>query len=156
MNWLETTLEISIITILLGILQFLFSNWIKLRLENSIKHEYDKFIEDYRYDIKVKEQASKIAEYLSIIEGKRLDPSGDFDFKRANKLAWELLIWLPEDLYLELKEALDPKKQSEDKNSFKVLLKIREYLKKEKTKITDNDVFFHFSDKKEHIAPRKI
>ena len=141
-------METLIIFFLLAILQFLLSIWIKSRLESSIKHEYDKLVEEYRYDIKTREQASKIAEYLSIIEGKRLDPTSEFDFRRANKLAWELLLWLPENLYLELKETLDPKNTDIKKNTFKVLLKIREHLRKEKTIITDNDVFFHFPDKK--------
>ncbi|HAT73632.1 MAG: hypothetical protein US30_C0009G0027 [Candidatus Moranbacteria bacterium GW2011_GWF2_36_839] len=137
-------METLIIITSLTILQFLSSLWIKSRLENSIKHEYDKLAEEYKYEIRVREQSSKIAQYLSIVEANRLSPSDDFDFKKANELAWELLLWLPEELYLKLKQALDPKNNAEENNTFKVLLEIRKHLRNENTKITDADVFWHY------------
>ena len=120
----------------------MLSNWIKSHLENSIKHEYDKLAEEYRYDIRIREQASKIAEYLSITVGERMDPNMKIDRVKANQLAWELVLWLPDDLYLELKDALNPKNNGKN-NVFKVLIKIREFLRKEKTSLTDEDIFFN-------------
>jgi hypothetical protein len=135
--------DFSLIAILFVILQFLSSAWIKARLENSIKHEYDKILEEYRLNLRIKERAAKIAEYLSITMGERMDPTEKVDRVRANQLAWELVLWLPDDLYLELKDSLKPEIDDKKTNVFKVLIKIREFLRKEKTCLTDEDIFFN-------------
>lgn len=129
MNWLEITLEISIITVLLGILQFLFSSWIKSRLENSIKHEYDKFLEEYKYEIKVREQAARVSEYLAL--ARRLkEESAEADYERANQLSWELAMWLPSDIYKSMVKAISS--PSEDTNELTVIIDVRELLLKDK------------------------
>ena len=144
-----TYIDFSLLAILVGIVQFLLSIWIKSRLENSIKHEYDKLIEEYKVELNIKDRASKVAEYLAITIGGRMDLDIKMDIIRANQLAWELALWLPDDLYLELKESLNPLNSNKDSvNEFKTLIKIREFLRKEKTKLTDNDIFFNQPSKK--------
>jgi len=139
-------MEIIIILGSISILQFLSSIWIKSRLENSIRLENDKVLEEFRYDIRIREQASKIAEYIAFIEEDRINPPEKPDYRYMNKLAFELLLWLPEDLYLELKEVFS--KNDIENNTFKVLVKIREHLQKKKTLITDNDIFWHIDRNK--------
>lgn len=92
------TIEISIAATLIIVLawaaiQFLAAEWIKARLLKSIEHEYQKKLEEYRYDIKVREQASRVAEYLS------LRNSDKNDVYTMNKMSWELALWLPADVY---------------------------------------------------------
>ncbi len=52
----------EIVAILCGIgaIQFVATTWLKARLEASIKSEKDRILEDYKYDIRVREQASKV------------------------------------------------------------------------------------------------
>jgi hypothetical protein len=45
---MEIFLMVLTTTILSSILTFLSTLWIKTRLENSIKHEYDKKLEEYK------------------------------------------------------------------------------------------------------------
>ena len=75
---------------LLGIaaLQFLLGIWIKSRLETSIKSEYDKLLEDYRFDLKAREQAAKVAEYMALAWKLRADSGEIAHYRRANQLVW--------------------------------------------------------------------
>lgn len=97
--------EISIMTILLGGIQFLIAIWIKYRLENSIKHEYDKLAEDYRYNIRVREQAARVSEYLALARSLKKE-SGELEYERANQLSWEMAMWLPADIYRNMVKAI--------------------------------------------------
>ena len=58
--------EISIGVILLGAVQFLVTLWVSERLKASLQKENAVFLEKIRWDIKVREQAERTAEYLSI------------------------------------------------------------------------------------------
>jgi hypothetical protein len=83
----------SFIILAWAALQFLAAEWIKARLSKSIEHEYQRKLEEYRYDIKVREQAARVAEYLS------LRNSDKNDVFLMNKLSWELALWLPAEIY---------------------------------------------------------
>jgi len=123
----------AVLISLFGILSFSFNT----RLKNQIDYEY-----------KIKEQAQKIAEYAAITYCERMEPEKECNRVRANQLAWELLLFLPEDLYTELTIALDPKSDPAKNNIFKVLIKCREYLRKEKSSLTDEKIFFNKPIKK--------
>lgn len=142
-----TIVQTIIILILIPIFQLIISSYISSKIEKSISHKYDKVIEDYKYNLKIKEQASIIAEYVSIIVQNKIDPNNKFDYNKANQLAFQLALLLPDDLYLELKVALDPKSDINETNIYKVLLKVRNYLRNEDTKITDEDIIWHFPNK---------
>ena len=124
----------------LGVIQFLLGIWIKGRLESSIKSEYDKILEDYRFDLKTREQAAKAAEYMAL--ARDLKPtSTEAEYRRANQLAWELALWLPDDLYRKLGKALAV--QSSDNNILSVLVEIRKLLLKNPGTLNDNEVIHH-------------
>ncbi|HEY0548711.1 MAG TPA: hypothetical protein VGF13_03860 [Verrucomicrobiae bacterium] len=67
-------------------------NSLTLEVE-EIKSNFARNVEEYRYDIKVREQAAKVAEYLS------LRNSDKNDVYLMNKLSWELALWLPAEVY---------------------------------------------------------
>jgi hypothetical protein len=112
---------------LLAILQFGLTTWVKARIEESVKHDYAKKLEDYKNDLKVREQAAKVAELLASIRWQE-DPKGD-DPERDRKLreaglafdrrAWELSLWLPSETYKKLAKCLVEKR---DLASMKELL----------------------------------
>lgn len=85
---------------LIAIVQAVATMWLRARLESSIKHEYDKRLEDLRFQFKQREQAAMIAELLAEWS------SGGHSPKRLNQLAWEASLWLPSDIVIELAKIL--------------------------------------------------
>lgn len=55
----------SLLAILLGAIQWLLANWMKIRLEQSIRHEYDKKLEDYRFAHLQRQKAEVIATFFA-------------------------------------------------------------------------------------------
>ena len=76
--------------------QFLLAIWLKARLESSIKHDYDKKLEAYRFEIKAREQAAKVAELFSEANDGDVQLTPD-RVRKLNRLSWELSLWLPAD-----------------------------------------------------------
>jgi hypothetical protein len=124
----------------IGVIQFLLGLWIKARLESSIKSEYDKLLEDYRFDLRAREQAAKAAEYIALARNLETT-STEADYRRANQLAWELALWLPDDLYRNLGKALAS--PSSDNNILSVLIEIRKLLLKTPGTLNDAEVIHH-------------
>lgn len=100
-----TITDLFLITAIFSGLQFLSSIWIKSRLEGSIKHEYDRLLEEYKYEIEIRKQAARVSEYLALARRLKAD-SGDPDFEKANQLSWELAMWLPADIYRSMTKAI--------------------------------------------------
>ena len=118
-------LEISIGVILLGTLQFLASLWISERLKASLQKENALFLEKIRWDIKVREQAERVAEYLAIARDLKESDTPEV-YQRTNRLNWELAMWLPEDLYKAMMDAIA--KPNDKNNPLSVVVAIRKYL----------------------------
>lgn len=117
--------QVGIGVLILAMVQFLIGLWIKARLEGSIKHEYDRRLEEFRYEIKVREQAAKVAEYMEMARHLRED-SSPTDYQKANKLAWELAMWLPSEVYKRMAESLvRPNAQN---NPLEVVVAVRQLL----------------------------
>ena len=85
---------------LVGIVQFLASKWLESRLTQSIKHEYDRKLEEYRFEMRRSEQAARVAKLLALNDRPGVAPH------EFNELAWELSLWLPADLVRELTRCL--------------------------------------------------
>ena len=51
---------------LIGIIQFLASKWLEGRLTQSIKHAYDRKLEEYRFEMRRREQAARVAKLLAL------------------------------------------------------------------------------------------
>ena|SRR5215813_14311218 len=97
--------EISVIVLALGAVQFLASLLISERLKVSLQKEHSKFLEDLRWDLKVREQAVRVAEYMALAKSLKGD-SPESDYRKANQLSWELAMWLPEQIYKEMTRAI--------------------------------------------------
>ena len=96
------TIEISTFTALfilagIGAIQFLAAQIIKARLQKSIEHEYNRKLEEYKLDIRLRENAARIAEALA-----RYHYGNGKDVKDFMQLVWELSIYLPSDLVCDL------------------------------------------------------
>lgn len=126
-----------------GIIQFLLSCWIKSRLENSIKAEYDKLIEEYRFELRAKERAEKVAQYLSLYY------KDSQNFQKLNQLSWELALWLPDYIYKNLTKAIKnigPGMDITKPTILDILIDTRKVLLKKPGSLTGNEIIVHGKD----------
>jgi hypothetical protein len=80
-------------------------------IEAKIKSYFDRALEDYRFELKTREQAAQIAEYAALAWTIKETDSPE-TYRRANQLSWQLFLWLPADVYRKLGKSLakgDPK-----------------------------------------------
>ena len=133
--------EVGIGVLLLAAAQFLTGLWIKARLEGSIKLSYDKKLEEFRYELKVREQAAKVAEYMELARNLKED-SPSVDYQKANRLAWELAMWLPADVYKRMAESLV--RPNELNNPLAVVVSVRKLLLRDKAgDLTMDNIISH-------------
>jgi hypothetical protein len=131
--------------VLLAALQWFLMTWFKSRIEESIKSEYarnleayklelNKQLEDYRNDAKIREQAAKVAEFLAFVRWNQKDIKGE----EFDKRAWELSLWLPTEIYIEVAKCLAGDENA--KHMKQILIDVRKHLLKDKagTLIADN------------------
>ncbi|EHR6779025.1 hypothetical protein [Vibrio parahaemolyticus] len=131
----------AVFAIIVSALQFLIGLWIKARLESSIKHEYDKKLEDFKYEQKVREQAAKVSKLLA--EARNGDASLSRDRATSlNQQAWELILWLPEKTARKLSVHLS----GDNKVSMKsILIDVRKLLLKNDNDGLKSDEIVHFT-----------
>lgn len=119
-------------------LQFISTIWIKSRLEQSLKYEYDKKLETFKKERELRQKASIVAEFLAEWTHERENT------KRLNQLLWELTLYLPSAHVKKLKQCVQG---SADITANELLISIRNNLLKDTDKIEGNDVTF-FPDPK--------
>ena len=117
--------EISLGVILLGIIQFLATLWICERLKAELQRENAVFIESLKWDLKVREQAKRVAEYMALARRLR-ETSPESDYERANQLSWELAMWLPDEIYKQMTTAIAQPNQ--EVNELSVTIAVRKLL----------------------------
>ncbi len=96
-----TGFQVAIIFIAIGILQFLLANWIKSRIEQSIQHEYDKKLEDYKFSQLQRQKAESIANLFAFWikyrgnENTLLSKKEQFEYyENLNRMSIELALWI--------------------------------------------------------------
>jgi hypothetical protein len=126
---------------LVSIFTYLSSLLISERLKISLQREKDEFMESLRWDLKTREQAVKVAEYLSLAHSLSEHHSED-TYLRVNKLGWELAMWLPEDIYRSMRTAIVA--QNEQTNVLSVLIDVRKLLLGNKAgDLSQDDLMIH-------------
>jgi len=130
-----------ILTLIINVLLFFWLYHCYILLKEFFKKQNDKFLENIRSDSKVREQAACVAEYMAIARDlKDTDPQDAY--RRANQLAWELAIWLPEDVYKAMGKALIT--PDSNINPLSVVIEVRKILLGKKAgSLTQNDVLHH-------------
>lgn len=88
----------AISTVFLG---FLLQTWIKARLEQSIRHEYDKKLEEFKFESRKREQSALVAELFS-----KWIKVADENSRELNKLSFEMSLWLPDEVAIEINKRL--------------------------------------------------
>lgn len=89
----------------------------------------------------VRECAEKVAEYLVLARSLR-ETSSQEDYNRANRLSWELGMWLPETAYKDLGQALA--NPNDWINVLSIVISVRkELLQVSAGNLTQNDILVH-------------
>ena len=133
--------EISLGVVLFGVLQYLASLWISERLKSSLQKEHSAFLENLKWELKVREQAVRVAEYLALARSLKED-SPDSAYRKANQMSWELAMWLPEDIYKEMVSAIT--NPSKNTNELTTVVSVRSLLLKEKAgNLTSEHIAHH-------------
>jgi hypothetical protein len=133
--------EVVLGAILFAALQYLASLWISERLKTSLQKEHSAFLESLKWDMKVREQAVRVAEYLAHARSLKED-SPDSDYRKANQLSWELAMWLPEDIYKEMACAIaSPNRNT---NELTTVVAVRSLLLKDRAgNLTSENIAHH-------------
>lgn len=107
----------------------------------EIKSVYSRQIEDYKFQIRVREQAAKVAEYMELARHLRED-SPTSDYQMANRLAWKLAMWLPSEIYKRMAESLAC--PNEQNNPLEVVIAVRRLLLVEQAgDLTSENILSH-------------
>jgi hypothetical protein len=126
--------QVLIITLVIAGGQFFASTWLKSSIENSIKAKYD-------LELKAKERAERVAEYMALARMLK-ETSSEEDYQKANRLSWELAMWLPSDVYRSMGKALS--KPSSEYNPLSVVISVRKELLGSATgNLTQEDIIHH-------------
>ena len=133
--------EVSAGVVLFAALQYLASLWISERLKTSLQKEHSQFLENLKWDIKVREQAVRVAEYLALARNLK-EGSPDTDYRKANQLSWELAMWLPEDIYKEMVSSITT--PNEKTNELTTVVSVRKLLlQKEAGNLAPENIAHH-------------
>jgi hypothetical protein len=96
--FIQQMLATALSTAAIGALVVWFGgHWVEAR----IKSHFDRISEDYKFELRAHEQGVKIAEYAALAIDLKVDDSVE-TYRRVNQLAWELFLWLPDDVYRKL------------------------------------------------------
>lgn len=129
--------DLFVIILSVSLIQALLARWIQARITNSIKHEYDKKLENFKRDQLRKDKAAVVAELLAEwthIQGR--------DTKKLNQLLWELTLYLPSELVRDIKSMAA--KEADGKTAPQILVSVRNHLLDGVDPIEESDVtHFH-------------
>ena len=112
--------------------QALAAWWIQARLSASIKHEYDRRLEELKREQDQRQKAASVAEFLA--EWTHVKD----DTKKLNQLLWELCLYLPAPLVKELQATISS--APNHKSAPQLLVAIREHILGGKDPILEQDV----------------
>jgi predicted transcriptional regulator len=108
--------------------------WVKASIEGAVKHQWDRDLEEFKFEMRRREQAAMIAELLAEWDSKSNDR------KRLNQLVLEANLWLPESIARELNRVLSY--HSDAKSSKELVIDIRHLLQGEKDSLLANEIVY--------------
>lgn len=127
-------------TAFMTLISLIAKTWIVERIKLALQKEHTQFNTDLQWEVKVKERAERVAEYISLVRSLR-ENSAEEEYRKANKLSWELAMWLPEDIYSQMVLAITNPNQTN--NELTVVIAVRKLLLKEKAGNLSEDQVAH-------------
>jgi hypothetical protein len=136
MNIILNSWHVLVIVLAIAGGQFLTGTWVKAKIERSIKSKYD-------LELKAKERAERVAKYMAIASTLK-DDSSEESYLKANRLSWELAMWLPTDVYRSMGKAIS--QPNSENNPLSVVILVRkELLGSAAGNLTQDDIIHHAS-----------
>jgi hypothetical protein len=130
-----------ITTALITLITFISKTWIVERIKLALQKEHTQFNTDLQWEVKARERAERVAEYISLARSLR-ENSTEEEYRKANRLSWELAMWLPADIYSQMVLAIVNPNQAN--NELTVVIAVRKLLLKEKAgNLTENQIAHH-------------
>ncbi|MHB1330370.1 MAG: hypothetical protein ACYCY6_00100 [Minisyncoccota bacterium] len=122
----------------LGIIQWILSIWIKSRLEQSIRHEYDRQLEEYKFSLSKRDKVANIASFFSLWIKYRGNERAWLDekelieyYRELTKMSFELALWVDdENLLKDVMKRLKNKDGSQ--GTIELLLKVKKLISENK------------------------
>ena len=99
--------------------------WVAEQIKSQAQKDHTKFSEALRWELKSREQAVKVAEYLALVNTLS-DCSSAKEYRKANQLSWELAMWLPEDIYRKMVEGVV--NRNANSNELTTVIQVRKLL----------------------------
>ena len=128
-------------TALMTLISLMAKTWIVERIKLALQKEHTQFNTDLQWEVKVRERAERVAEYISLARSLK-ENSTEEEYRNANRLSWELAMWLPEDIYSQMVQAIVS--PSQVNNELTVVIAVRKLLLKEKAgNLTENQIAHH-------------
>lgn len=119
------------------IVVFVVKTYLKATIEQSIKHDNDKKLEEIKFEMKKREQSALVANMFS----KWIFLKDDTDKNRElNKLSFEMSLWLPDNIAIEVNKRLKNKEDS--KTVMDLIIECRKLLNDGKTELKPEEITF--------------
>lgn len=128
-------------TTFMTLISLIAKTWIVERIKLALQKEHTQFNNDLKWEVKVRERAERVAKYISLARSLREESTED-EYRKANRLSWELAMWLPEEIYSQMVLAIaSPDKKN---NELTVVIAVRKLLLKENSgNLTENQIAHH-------------
>lgn len=115
--------------------------WIVERIKHALQKQHTEFSLELQWQVKIRERAERVAEYISLARSLS-EKSTEEEYRNANRLSWELAMWLPDEIYKQMVLAIVA--PSEQNNVLSVVVAVRKLLLKEKAgQLTSNEIAHH-------------
>jgi hypothetical protein len=138
----ENTMELfgiiaTSIVIITPIVVFIVKTYFTAKIEQSVKIKYDKKLEEIKFEIKKREQSALVANMFS----KWIVLKDDTDKNRElNKLSFEMSLWLPDNIAIEVNKRLRNAKDS--KTVMDLIIECRKLINDGKTDLKPEEITF--------------
>ena len=124
-------------SIIILIVLFVVRIYLKASIEQSVKLIYDKKLEEIKFEIKKREQSALVANMFS----KWIFLKDDSDKNRElNQLSFEMSLWLPDNIAIEVNKRLKNKKDS--KTVMELIIECRKLLNDGETELKPEEITF--------------
>jgi len=129
-----STGQLGLLVSILAAFQAALVVWVRASIEGAVKHKFDRDLEEFRYEMRRREQSAMIAELLA-----EWDSRSD-DRKRLSQLVLEANLWLPEAIARELNRVLSY--HGEAKSAKELVIDIRHLLHGGKDELRANEIVY--------------
>ena len=150
MQWIDDLAKLNygpyfVQILLFGVFAYVARHYVPLWVAEQIKlqtqKDHTQFSEALKWELKGRERAVKVAEYLALANTLK-GCSSEEEYRKANQLSWGLAMWLPADIYKKMVQGVVHR--NADSNELTTVIQVRKLLLGEISgNLTADDVAAH-------------